>query len=329
MNKIIHVKPYRYFTTSLLITSASLGLSAQRPAVQPRTQSWEQTAKAANKTSDDAVKALRAITANRDKLIPQTLLDQTVAVGVFPQIADASVAIDGRSVRGVLSLHGAGWGNPIFFKLTSPLPNTRDETADLILLFVKKKGVQSLQQGKFELSPEAGVSAGPIGQPWSFDFVPRNNGILAYLRTKDGIKGIPLDNVTIEPDNEFNFVIFGENADSMIANKTRYTRLGNGQDTPGAKFTRALHTLSDVGSVTAAISSSPSGQTFNVRYCRTADCLDHDQIITDGPWQDATTGQSVTIDNPAEYVFIHTDHEGKQQKQRKDCTHNCSVTCIF
>lgn len=328
MNKTVHVKAHRYFMVLLLITSASLGLSAQVPSVQPRTQSWQQAARVANKTSDDAVKALRAITANAEKSIPQTLLDQTVAVGVFPHFADPSVTIDGQSVRGVLSLHGAGWGNPIFLKLTSPLPKTIDEAADLILLFVKKRGLESLRQGKFELSPDAGVVAGPIGQAWSVDFVPRNNGILAYLRTKEGIKGIPLDNVTIEPDNESNFVIFGENADSMIANKTRYTRL-NGQETPGAKFTQALHTLSEVGSVTAAISSSPSGQTFNVRYCRTADCLDHDQIISDGPWQDATTGESVKIDNPAEYVFLHIDHEGKPQKQRKDCTHNCSVTCIF
>jgi lipid-binding SYLF domain-containing protein len=328
MNKTVHLKAHRYFVVLLLVTSASLGLSAQVPSVQPRTQSWQQAARGANKTSDDAVKALRAITANAEKSIPQTLLDQTVAVGVFPHITDPSVTIGVQSVRGVLSLHSAGWGNPIFFKLTSPLPKTRGETADLILLFAKKKGVESLRQGKFELSPDAGVVAGPIGQAWSVDFVPPNNGILAYLRTKEGIKGIQLENVTIEPDNELNLSIFGVNANTMIDSHTRLTR-PDGIEVPGAKFNRALHTLSDVGSVTATISASPSEKTFNVRYCRTADCLDHDQIISDGPWQDVTTGESVKIDNPAEYVFLHIDHEGKPQKQRKDCTHNCSVTCIF
>lgn len=328
MRNLIQAQAYRYLIALLFLTLVCSGLSAQRPAVQPRMQTRQQAVRVANKTSDDAVKTLRAITANAEKSIPQKLLDQTVAVGVFPHVADPSVAIESQAVRGVLSLHGAGWGNPIFFKLTSALPKTRDETADLILLFVRKKGVQSLRQGKFELSPEAGVAAGPIGREASFEVVPPNNGIFAYLRTKDGLKGIELNNVTIEPDDEFNLVIFGASAETMIDSHTRFTR-PDGVQTPGAKFTRALFTLSDVGSVTATVTSSPSDKTFNVRYCRTADCLDHDQIILDGPWQDATTGEAVKIDNPAEYVFLHIDHEGKQQKQRKDCTHNCSVTCIF
>jgi len=61
--------------------------------------------------------------------------------------------------------HNSSW----ISKLTSPLLKDQRWDRGLNLMFVKKKGVQSLRQDKIELSPGAGVLAGPIGQTWFLD----------------------------------------------------------------------------------------------------------------------------------------------------------------
>jgi lipid-binding SYLF domain-containing protein len=172
---------------------------------------------------DDAVsqaskasKVFQEIMAAPDKAIPNTVLDKSVCIAVFPQVLKAGFIIGARGGRGVASCRtSAGWSDPAYFDLKGGSVGLQigAQATDFVLLFMNDDGLQSLLKSKFEMGTDASVAAGPVGRAASASTdLHLNAQILSYSRSKGLFAGLELKGAVISLDENDMKSAYGEGA---------------------------------------------------------------------------------------------------------------------
>jgi len=94
------------------------------------------------------------------------------------------------------------------------------EAADLLLLVMNHKGVNSLLGSKFTLGADVSVAAGPVGRTGEADTdAAMRAEILSYSRTRGLFVGFALEGAVVKHDKSANEILYGEDPEprSLLA----------------------------------------------------------------------------------------------------------------
>lgn len=190
----------------LLLASGAMGVAGPRPAA---------SLKDAEKESQKAVQAFEEIMRAPDKAIPKDVLDRAECVAVFPDVIKAAFVVGGQGGHGVVSCRtDQGWSPPVFLNLGGGSVGFQigAQSTDFVLLFMNKRGIDSLLKDKFELGAEGSVAAGPVGRNASASTdLKLDAEVLAYSRSKGLFAGVDLKGNVIKPDKSRLRDAYGEN----------------------------------------------------------------------------------------------------------------------
>ena len=174
----------------------------------------------------EAAKVLQEILAMPEG-IPQSLLDKSECVVVFPGVKKAAIGIGGSYGRGALSCrtgasHNGPWSAPAMYALEGAsigLQLGGSET-DFIMLVMNDKGAKSVLSSKVKLGADAAIAAGPKGREAEAATTGKLNAeILSYSRSKGAFAGVSLEGSTLRSDGDANKHVYGKevNAEQIVA----------------------------------------------------------------------------------------------------------------
>ena len=116
----------------------------------------------------DAADVLDQLSRIPEKSIPPNLLSRAYAVAVIPNVVKAAFGLGARRGKGLLVVRqdDNSWSHPAFITLTGGSFGWQigAESADVILVFKTRKGVDGIANGKLTLGADASVAAGPVGR---------------------------------------------------------------------------------------------------------------------------------------------------------------------
>lgn len=192
----------RRFGLSLLATTMVL---AALPAIAGEVE---------DQRANDASRVLGEILRIPDDSIPSNLLQDAQAIAVIPNVMKASFVVGGRRGRGLIAIRGADgtWSHPSFITLTGGSFGFQAgvQSADVILVFRSKRGVDSIVNGKFTLGADASVAAGPVGRSAQASTDEQLKAeIYSYSRARGLFAGVSLDGTRLGIDNKSNQETYG------------------------------------------------------------------------------------------------------------------------
>ncbi len=162
----------------------------------------------------EATTVFQEVMSAEDNAIPKTILEKVEAIAIFPNTIKAGLGIGGLRGRGVISARGAnGWSSPAFLTMTGGSIGLQigAQAADIVLVILNKRGVDSLIGNQFKLGADASVAAGPVGRDTqaSTDLQLRAQ-ILSYSRARGLFAGITVNGSTIRQDKDANQRFYGK-----------------------------------------------------------------------------------------------------------------------
>jgi lipid-binding SYLF domain-containing protein len=152
-----------------------------------------------------------------DQSIPRAILGKAEGVAIFPSTIKAGLVVGGVRGRGVLSAkQGSTWSSPTFITLTGGSFGLQigAQAADIILVIMQRRGLESLVRNQFKFGADAAVAAGPVGRDAqaSTDLQLRAE-ILSYSRARGLFAGVTINGSTVRPDRDANERFYGKRLD--------------------------------------------------------------------------------------------------------------------
>lgn len=167
-----------------------------------------------------------------DKGIPRDLLDGAECVAVFPDTYRAGFIFGGRYGRGVAACRTpTGWSAPAYFNLGGGSWGLQigGQSTDYIMLFMNRKGLESLMKNKFTFGGDAAATAGPVGRETAAGTdLYLNSQILVYSRSKGLFAGAILDGSVVTLDKKDMREVYNtDNARSVLSGQLAYGTPGS------------------------------------------------------------------------------------------------------
>jgi lipid-binding SYLF domain-containing protein len=165
--------------------------------------------KEADYTLTKSTDVYREISEGKQGKVPQSVLDKTRCVAIFPDTVTVSAGLGGIHGDGVgFCKSSAGtWENPMFLNLTGGSIGLQAgvKSADMVLYITGDKAEQALKRGSFKVGGELSAVAG------SFDkTVPSPQAeVVGYSRSKGLFMGASLDGVNIGRDESDERAFYG------------------------------------------------------------------------------------------------------------------------
>jgi lipid-binding SYLF domain-containing protein len=178
--------------------------------------------------ADNAVRVLAEILAIPEESIPERLLREAEAIAVMPDVVKAGLIFGGRGGKGLMAVRGSDgtWSNPSFITLGGGSFGFQAgvQSADVVLVFRNRRGVDNIVNGKFTLGADASVAAGPVGRSAQASTDGQLKAeIYSYSRARGLFAGIALDGAVIAIDNRANRRVYGRDvtARMILENRVR------------------------------------------------------------------------------------------------------------
>lgn len=164
---------------------------------------------------NDAIEVLEDITAIPEKGIPPALLKNAQGIAIIPGVIKAAFVIGGRHGSGIVVVRDSEgeWSNPSFVTITGGSIGWQigAESADIILVFKSKKGINNMMKGKFTLGADVSIAAGPVGrQAEAATDVQLKAEIYSYSRSRGLFAGLSLEGAALQIDDDANAAFYGE-----------------------------------------------------------------------------------------------------------------------
>ncbi len=162
-----------------------------------------------------AAEAFQDIMRAPDDAIPQAILDRAEGIAVFPSVFKVALGFGGEHGKGVLSVRNREtntWSAPAFLTLTGGSWGAQigGESADIVLVIMNRRGLESLMESEFKIGGEAEAAAGPVGRraAASTDAAMRAQ-MLSYSRSRGLFAGVSLSGASIHEDIDANENFYG------------------------------------------------------------------------------------------------------------------------
>jgi lipid-binding SYLF domain-containing protein len=167
-----------------------------------------------DKRADNAVRVLSEILRIPEDSVPTKLLQDASAIAVIPDVVKAGFVVGGRHGKGLIAVRSddGTWSNPSFVKISGGSIGFQAgvQSADLILVFRNKRGVDSIVNGKFTLGADASVAAGPVGRSAQASTDEQLKAeILSYSRARGLFAGVAIDGAVLSMDYKANAAAYG------------------------------------------------------------------------------------------------------------------------
>jgi lipid-binding SYLF domain-containing protein len=146
----------------------------------------------------------------------------------MPDVVKAGLVFGGRGGKGLMAVRGSDgtWSNPTFITLGGGSFGFQAgvQSADVVLVFRNRRGVDNIVNGKFTLGADASVAAGPVGRSAQASTDGQLKAeIYSYSRARGLFAGIALDGAVIAIDNRANRRVYGRDvtARMILENRVR------------------------------------------------------------------------------------------------------------
>jgi len=162
----------------------------------------------------DAADVLDQLSRIPEKSIPPNLLSHAYAVAVIPNVVRAAFGLGARRGKGVLVVRqdDNSWSNPAFITLTGGSVGWQigAESADVILVFKTRQGVDGIANGKLTLGANASVAAGPVGRHTAVATdIEFQAEVYSYSRSRGLFAGVALEGAGVTMDRKANARFYG------------------------------------------------------------------------------------------------------------------------
>lgn len=149
--------------------------------------------------------------------VPRDLLAKAYCVGVIPSVKKVALGVGGRYGKGAIVCRtdeGRGpWGVPLMVTIGGGSFGLQigGQAADLVLLIMNEKGVNSLLKSQFTLGADAAVAAGPKGRTSeAATDIQMRAEILSYSRARGVFAGLSIEGAVLTQDKDANERLYGE-----------------------------------------------------------------------------------------------------------------------
>lgn len=169
-----------------------------------------------NARAGNAARVLGEIMRIPESSVPTRMFSEAYAIAVIPEVVKAGLVIGGRRGKGLISVRSPDgtWSNPSFITLTGGSIGFQAgvQSADVILVFRTKKGVDNIINGKFTLGADASVAAGPVGRSAQASTDEQLKAeIFSYSRARGLFAGVSVDGAVLSIDHKANQAAYGRN----------------------------------------------------------------------------------------------------------------------
>ena len=133
---------------------------------------------------------------------------------IYPQVLKAGFILGGSGGTGVLLTRDSKtgeWSNPAFYTLGSVSFGLQigGEAAEVVLLVMSQKGVDSLLTSKFKLGGDTSVALGPVGTGAKADITA---DFISFAKSKGLYAGLNLDGSYLDVRDSLNKAYYGKEA---------------------------------------------------------------------------------------------------------------------
>ena len=133
---------------------------------------------------------------------------------IYPQVLKAGFIFGGSGGTGVLLAKDAktgDWSNPAFYTLGSVSFGLQigGEAAEVVLLVMTQKGVDSLLTSKFKLGGDTSIALGPVGTGAKSDIT---TDFISFAKSKGLYAGLNLDGSYLDVRDSLNKAYYGKEA---------------------------------------------------------------------------------------------------------------------
>jgi lipid-binding SYLF domain-containing protein len=198
-----------------LSTAALLLFSVGRLAAQSSDETSDQKNQSdIEKRIKAAADVLNEVMAEKDKAIPDKIMQDAKCVAVVPSMVKIAVGFGGSHGKGVATCRTAnGWSAPAPFSITGGSWGLQigGQAIDLVMLVMNQKGMDSLLSSKFKIGADASAAAGPIGREAAADTDWKMKAeVLTYSRARGVFAGVDLSGSKIAQDQDETRILFGK-----------------------------------------------------------------------------------------------------------------------
>jgi lipid-binding SYLF domain-containing protein len=192
---------------SLLLALLALTLAPSVASTQPSDSSDAARLR-------EAITVFNEIMGAEDQSIPRSIITKAEGIAIFPNTIKGGFIVGGQRGRGVISARTAdGWSSPAFMTITGGSIGLQigGQSADLVLVIMQRRGLESLVRNQFKLGADAAVAAGPVGRDAqaSTDLQLRAE-ILSYSRARGLFAGVTVNGSTFRADRDSNERFYGK-----------------------------------------------------------------------------------------------------------------------
>jgi lipid-binding SYLF domain-containing protein len=201
-----------------------------------------QTLRAADKQADEETLQKAHIVLSgmlNGNAIPAAVLAKTKCIVALPGVKKFGVGIGGSGGRGPMLCRGGEnftgkWSTPAMMTIGGASVGLQvgGSSTDFVLLVMDKKVVSEMLSAKTKMGTDATAAAGPSGATAAG---ATDAQVYSYGRAKGMFAGVSIGGATVEPDNNANNRLYGNNPDA-----SSIVRTGTIKPTPAGETLIAL-----------------------------------------------------------------------------------------
>lgn len=146
-------------------------------------------------------------------------VDQARGILIFPQVLKAGFIFGGSGGTGVFVVRDAKtdkWTEPAFYTIGSATFGLQigGESAEVVMLAMTQKAVDSLLSSSFKLGGDASVALGPMGAgaKASADIPRVTSDFVSFAKSKGLYAGLNLEGAVVAVRDSLNKAYYGKNA---------------------------------------------------------------------------------------------------------------------
>jgi lipid-binding SYLF domain-containing protein len=200
-------------TTTLLATTTPLLAYGEEVMIDRSSSAFKE----AHTSLTRATEVYREISAAKDRHIPQSVLNSTKCVAIFPDTVTISAGIGGIHSDGVAFCKTAAgtWQNPMFLNLTGGSLGLQAgvKSADMVLYITGEKAAEALKQGTFQVGGELSAVAGTFDKTAEAPTAQ----VVAYQKSEGLFAGASVDGVRISRDDSDERAFYGSRESALTA----------------------------------------------------------------------------------------------------------------
>ncbi len=149
--------------------------------------------------------------------IPQSVLDKTKCVAIFPKTVTVSAGLGGTHGDGVgfCKTSAGTWENPMFLNLTGGSIGVQAgvKSADIVLYLTGDKAADALRRGNFKVGGELSAVAGTFDKT----FEAPQAEVIGYQRAEGLFLGASVDGINVSRDESDERAFYGTKEANLTA----------------------------------------------------------------------------------------------------------------